>query len=73
VGLPSFMPKITANGEPVELDPGSTVEDLITSLGLSGAICAAEVNREVVPRSERPARELAEGDTVEIVTLVGGG
>ncbi|MGB2938329.1 MAG: sulfur carrier protein ThiS, partial [Phycisphaerae bacterium] len=34
---------------------------------------AVEVNRELVPRSRHGARALAEGDAVEIVTLVGGG
>ncbi|MCX5655676.1 MAG: sulfur carrier protein ThiS [Planctomycetota bacterium] len=34
---------------------------------------AVEVNRELVPRSQHGARRLAEGDVVEIVTLVGGG
>jgi thiamine biosynthesis protein ThiS len=32
-----------------------------------------EVNRSLVPRRERDARELRDGDVVEIVTLVGGG
>jgi thiazole synthase len=34
---------------------------------------AVEVNREVVPRVRHSERILAEGDSVEIVTLVGGG
>jgi thiamine biosynthesis protein ThiS len=31
------------------------------------------VTRRVVPRGEHAARELAPGDEVEVVTLVGGG
>jgi thiamine biosynthesis protein ThiS len=34
---------------------------------------AVEVNRALVRRAERAERRLAEGDAVEIVTLVGGG
>jgi thiazole synthase len=34
---------------------------------------AVEVNRDVVPRARHPEHPLREGDTVEIVTLVGGG
>ncbi|MEZ6318467.1 MAG: sulfur carrier protein ThiS [Phycisphaerales bacterium] len=64
---------VTVNGEPRTLEPGTTVGALLAHLGLDKAICAAEVNHEVVPRRERDARELAEGDVVELVTLVGGG
>ncbi len=65
--------RITVNGETHEIPDGSTVADLIERLGLSGAICAAEVNRNVVPRDRRAETRLCEGDSVEIVTLVGGG
>jgi len=64
---------VIVNSEPRDLEPGTTVGQLLAQLGLDKAICAAEVNREVVPRRERDGRELREGDTVEVVTLVGGG
>lgn len=64
---------ITVNGETREVAEGGTVAELIEALGLAGAICAAEVNKAVVPRDERGRRRLADGDVVEIVTLVGGG
>lgn len=65
--------QVTVNGEPRDLEPGTTVGALLTQLGLDKAVCAAEVNHEVVPRRDRDARELREGDVVELVTLVGGG
>jgi sulfur carrier protein len=65
--------EITVNGETREVPENCTVEALIDDLGLAKAICAAEVNKTVVPRAERGARVLAAGDRVEIVTLVGGG
>jgi len=34
---------------------------------------AVEHNRRVVPRAEHPAVRLNHGDTIEIVTFVGGG
>lgn len=64
---------LTVNGESRQLPPDTTVEGLIATLGLSDAICAAEVNERVIPRSERAGHVLADGDRVEIVTLVGGG
>ncbi|MFT5423292.1 MAG: thiamine biosynthesis protein ThiS [Phycisphaerales bacterium] len=64
---------LTVNGESHDLPDGLTVEGLLTHLGLSQAVCAAEVNKALVPRSERPDRVLSPGDAVEVVTLVGGG
>ncbi|MFK7884761.1 MAG: sulfur carrier protein ThiS [Phycisphaerales bacterium] len=63
----------TVNGESTELPDGTTVSQLIELLGLSDAICAAEVGENLVPKREREARVLVHGDKVEIVTLVGGG
>lgn len=65
--------QITVNSEPRDIPEGSTVADLIDHLGLASSICAAEVNRSVVPKAERDTHTLEPGDTVEIVTLVGGG
>lgn len=65
--------RITVNGETREIPENTTVAGLIDELGLSKAICAAEVNKAVVPRDKRAETRLADGDRVEIVTLVGGG
>ncbi len=61
------------NGQPMELPEHTTVAELIARLGLSDAICAAEVDRELVPKRERAERVLQGGQRVEVVTLVGGG
>lgn len=65
--------KVIVNGEAREVPEGSSVAELVAAMGLADAICAAEVNRSVVPRAARGERRLAEGDMVEIVSLVGGG
>lgn len=61
------------NGEPTEVPPGETVADLLRRLALSGRPCAAEINKRLVPKRGHSTRTLQEGDTVELVTLVGGG
>lgn len=61
------------NGQSIELPDSTTVAELIARLGLSDAICAAEVDRELVPKRSRAERVLREGERVEVVTLVGGG
>jgi thiazole synthase len=67
------MPKITVNAEPRTLPDPTTVAELLRHLGKEASKLAVEVNRDVVPRAEHAARTLADGDAVEIVTLVGGG
>ena len=64
--------KITVNGEPVSIEAPCTVSDLVRQYRVTGA-AAVEVNEALVPKREHPEHELADGDTVEIVTLVGGG
>jgi sulfur carrier protein len=63
----------TVNGEERELNPGTTVEQLIEELGLNGSICAAEVDKKIVPKRERSVFVIQDGMSIEIVTLVGGG
>ncbi len=67
------MPSITVNAEPHAFPAPLTVADLLRELGKDPAKLAVEVNRDVVPRADHPARVLTDGDAVEIVTLVGGG
>jgi sulfur carrier protein len=65
--------EIVVNGQPRNVAQQTTVEGLLTELGLAGKPVAVELNLEVVPRARHPERQLAEGDRLEIVTLVGGG
>lgn len=65
--------RIRVNESERELPEGSSVADLIAALELRPEVVAAEVNGVLVPRARHPETALAEGDRVEIVTLVGGG
>jgi thiazole synthase len=67
------MPRILINAEPREFSSPLTVSDLLRQLGRDPKRLAVEVNEMVVRRDEQESRTLAEGDRVEIVTLVGGG
>jgi len=64
---------LIVNGEKDSAGAGLTVAALLERRGLGERPCAVEVNRELVPKREHGERVLAEGDRVEIVTLVGGG
>lgn len=65
--------KVLVNGETREVPDGSTVAELVRALGLRPEIVAVERNLELVKRAEREQVRLAEGDRIEIATLVGGG
>lgn len=67
--------RLTVNGEAREIELGDTptVKMLLHALGIDRAPCAVEVNRRIVSSPDHGTLRLAEGDTVEVVTLVGGG
>lgn len=65
--------KLTVNGESKSVPEGFTLAQLVRELGLERNPIAIELNREVVPRDRHGETRLAEGDRLEIVTLVGGG
>ena len=65
--------RVTINGEPREVEAGTTVARLIEQLALAPERLAVELNREVLRRARWPETELSEGDRVEIVHFVGGG
>jgi len=64
---------ITVNGESRQAADALTIAELLDQLRLSNKPVAVEVNLELVPRKFHAQRRLAEGDRLEIVTLVGGG
>ncbi len=65
--------KIKINGESKEVKDAITVSDLLGEINTPAAGIAVEVNREIIPRSKHASSELKEGDSVEIVKMVGGG
>lgn len=64
---------IEVNGDAREVPEGTSVAALVEALGLRPEAVAIERNQRLVRRSERATVQLAPGDRVEIVTLVGGG
>ncbi len=65
--------EIRVNGETRQWDGSVTVRDLLESLGIRPGTVVVERNLQIVPR-ERVAEEMVEdGDSIEIIRLVGGG
>lgn len=65
--------KIFVNGEPRDVNAGTTIAQLLESLRLDPRTLAVELNLDVIPRGRHAECVLQEGDRLEIVTLVGGG
>ena len=65
--------QIILNGQPKQLETNLTVTGLLETLALADRPVAVEINRELIPHANHGQTELAEGDLVEVVTLVGGG
>jgi thiamine biosynthesis protein ThiS len=65
--------RLTINGKPETVENASTVAELLQHFDVPAVRVAVEVNRELVTRSQYDATALHDGDTVEIVTFVGGG
>jgi sulfur carrier protein len=64
---------VFVNGERRELQSPSTIADLLQKLELPLRGVAVEVNEQIVPRLRHAEQQLADGDRLEIVSLVGGG
>jgi thiamine biosynthesis protein ThiS len=64
--------RLTLNGEERDVEPVTTVEELIQSLGIHRMI-VVEHNGEIIRKERYAERAVNEGDTVEIVHMVGGG
>ncbi|HUQ62169.1 MAG TPA: sulfur carrier protein ThiS [Acidimicrobiales bacterium] len=65
--------EVIANGDPVELADGSTVDDLLGALGLGGRWVLVERNGAPVERAALATTVLASGDKLELVRAVAGG
>lgn len=65
--------RVIVNDQTTELPDAATVADLLVQLALPGTRVAVEVNRQLVRRVQHGDTCLNDGDTIEVVTLVGGG
>ena len=67
------MITLRINGRDVELEGPTPLGHYLASLGVDQRAVAVELNERILDRSEIAGTNLAEGDVVEIVRMVGGG
>ena len=65
--------EITVNGEKKSCSDPTTVEELLLSLGIKASSVVVERNFQIVARTDFEHELVLEGDTIEIIRLVGGG
>lgn len=66
-------PQICVNGDLREVPDGCTLERLLAMLDMQDRKVAVAINRDIVPRAERAALVIEDGDRIEILEAVGGG
>ena len=67
------MIALQVNGKKVQLDGPTPLLVYLEKLGVSPRAVAVELNAVIIERDAYAATTLADGDTVEIVKMVGGG
>jgi thiamine biosynthesis protein ThiS len=65
--------RVSVNGRPRELPAAATLPSLIDDLGVDRRTIAVAHNGDVIPRDSYDSVVLEDGDSVEVVRMVGGG
>lgn len=63
---------VKINGKSSDCD-GQTIEQYLSANGYDSKRVAVERNGEIIPKAEYAAVTFSDGDSVEIVSFVGGG
>ena len=64
---------LQVNGEPHTCSPQTKLPDLLTQMGFNPRLVAVEYNGEILHKQYWSNTQLAAGDRLEVVTIVGGG
>jgi thiamine biosynthesis protein ThiS len=64
---------IIANGQPRIVKTNSTIANFLQQLNIAPIRVVAQLNGDIVPRSEFDQTVLQDGYKLELVTMVGGG
>ena len=63
---------ITINGKPETIEPCS-IERLVHQKGLNSESLVVELNMQIIKQDQWPQTQLNDGDTLELLSFVGGG
>lgn len=64
---------VAVNGRGTEVPEGTTAERIVEIMGLDPSRVAVEIDGEICPRTMRDQVVLLPGQSIELVSFVGGG
>ena len=64
---------ILLNNKPEILLKGSTIRKLLENKNIKNKYYAIEINGKIIPKSNHETYVIKDGDSIEIVTAIGGG
>lgn len=64
---------IIVNGKPREIDAEIDLPSLLRAFDVNPRLVAVAINGDVVPKGAYDSARVREGDSLEIVRMVGGG
>lgn len=64
---------ITLNGQKKEVSLSQNLREVVGRFSPSSAVLIAEVNGTIVKKAQWDAVSVKDGDTIELVSFVGGG
>ncbi len=64
---------VKINGECIESIAGKTVTEYLAESGYDAKRVAVELNCDILPKAQYDSTVLHDGDSVEVVSFVGGG
>ncbi len=64
---------VTVNGEPREVPEAITLLELMREVGVKPEVTAVQRNEDIVDRKAVGSVVLHEGDSIELIRIVGGG
>jgi sulfur carrier protein len=67
------MIRIHVNGEPITCPSDQEIREVLIHLGYLPEVVVVELNGRILPRSRWPGQKVVESDSLEVVTIVGGG
>lgn len=65
--------RVLINGNDIELENVSTVEEMLSQRNVTGSMFVVEKNLEIVPKEDYAKTNVKEHDCFEIVGFFGGG
>ena len=69
----NFKISIYINGQKKLVNVNNSLLDILETLNIQSNFIAIELNKEIIPKSVYSSKKILEGDSIEILEMIGGG